>query len=113
MTSLTLRIELEPGGRIGPGKIELLEQIGATGSISAAGRAMNMSYKRAGDLVNELNTGFGAAVAAPKTGGRNGGGAALTPLGLLLVEQYRAIERIATQVAATQLAALQAQVVRR
>jgi molybdate transport system regulatory protein len=110
MPNLRLRIDLDPGGRIGPGKIELLEQIAATGSISAAGRAMNMSYKRAWDLVHELNTGFGAAVAAPKTGGKNGGGAALTPLGALLVEQYRSIERSAAEAAAAHLAIIQDQV---
>jgi molybdate transport system regulatory protein len=112
MPTLTLRIDLDPGGRIGPGKIQLLEQIGATGSISAAGRAMNMSYRRAWQLVNELNGSFGVEVAASKVGGKNGGGAALTPLGLLLVEQYRSIERSAATAAASQLATIQAQVMR-
>ncbi len=59
MPSLSLRIDLDPGGRIGPGKIELLEKIAAFGSISAAGRAMDMSYRRAWELVEELNTIFG------------------------------------------------------
>jgi hypothetical protein len=53
--SLSLRIDLSPEGRIGPGKIQLLENIRSCGSISAAGRAMNMSYKRAWDLVDEIN----------------------------------------------------------
>jgi len=43
--SLSLRIDL-PSGRIGPGKIDLLEAIDREGSISAAGRALGMSYKR-------------------------------------------------------------------
>ena len=47
LPSLSVRIDLDSEGRIGPGKIELLEQIKACGSISAAGRAMDMSYKRA------------------------------------------------------------------
>ena len=59
MPSLSLRINLDPDGRIGPGKIELLEQIAAFGSISAAARGMEMSYKHAWDLVEEMNQIFG------------------------------------------------------
>ena len=55
MPSLSLRINLDPDGRIGPGKIDLLEQIAAFGSISAAARGMDMSYKHAWDLVEELD----------------------------------------------------------
>ncbi|MCK9553170.1 MAG: LysR family transcriptional regulator, partial [Aquamicrobium sp.] len=59
MPSLTLRINLDPDGRIGPGKIELLEHIASFGSISAASRAMQMSYKHAWDLVEDMNRVFG------------------------------------------------------
>jgi molybdate transport system regulatory protein len=55
LPSLSVRIDLDPEGRIGPGKIALLEHIDKCGSISAAGRAMEMSYKRAWDLVDEIN----------------------------------------------------------
>src|SRR6476660_378561 len=55
LPSLSVRIDLDPEGRIGPGKIALLENIDKNGSISAAGRAMDMSYKRAWDLVDEIN----------------------------------------------------------
>ena len=55
MPSLSLRINLDPDGRIGPGKIELLEQIAAFGSISAGAAQMDMSYKHAWDLVEEMN----------------------------------------------------------
>src|SRR6476661_1840798 len=55
LPSLSVRIDLDPEGRIGPGKIQLLENIHTCGSISAAGRAMDMSYKRAWDLVDEIN----------------------------------------------------------
>ena len=55
LPSLSVRIDLDAEGRIGPGKIQLLEKIQACGSISAAGRAMDMSYKRAWDLVDEIN----------------------------------------------------------
>ncbi|MBN9146599.1 MAG: LysR family transcriptional regulator, partial [Nitrobacter sp.] len=71
--SLSLRIDLDSKGRIGPGKIELLESIQACGSISAAGRAMDMSYKRAWDLVDEINRICRQAAVARQTGGKNGG----------------------------------------
>jgi molybdate transport repressor ModE-like protein len=52
--SLKIRIDLDAEDRIGPGKIRLLEAIDTCGSISAAGRMMNMSYKHAWDLVDEI-----------------------------------------------------------
>jgi molybdate transport system regulatory protein len=107
---LSVRIDLDPEGRIGPGKIQLLENIHATGSISAAGRAMEMSYKRAWDLVDELNRICGRAAVERQTGGKNGGGANLTPFGLSLVERYRKIERAATTAARKQLTALKSEI---
>jgi molybdate transport system regulatory protein len=107
MPSLSLRIDFDGDGRIGPGKIALLEQIAATGSISAAGRAMNMSYKRAWQLVDEMNGMFRGELVSAQTGGKNGGGTALTPLGTALVARFRAIERAAAGAAARDLAALQ------
>ena len=75
------RVYLSPGVAVGPGKIDLLRQVDATRSISAAARAMGMSYKRAWQLVDVLNRDFGSPVVATATGGRGGGGATLTPLG--------------------------------
>ena len=104
--SLSVRIDLDPEGRIGPGKIQLLEQIHACGSISAAGRAMEMSYKRAWDLVDEINRICRHPAVARQTGGKNGGGAALTPFGLSLVARYRKIERDAASAVRKELLAL-------
>jgi molybdate transport system regulatory protein len=104
---LSIRIDLEPGGRIGPGKIALLEQVAATGSISAAARAMRMSYRRAWLLVEALNGLFREPVVATQTGGSHGGGASLTPFGRELVAAYRAVEREAHELAAARLAALE------
>lgn len=56
MAKLTIRVDLAPAGAVGPGKIRLLELVDETGSISAAGRAMNMSYRRAWLLIDELTT---------------------------------------------------------
>ena len=104
---LNLRIDFDGEDRIGPGKIELLENIDRHGSISAAGRAMDMSYKRAWDLVDEINRICGHAAVAPQTGGKNGGGAMLTPVGSSLVARYRRIERDAASAVRKELMALQ------
>lgn len=112
MASLSLRIDLDPGGRIGPGKVELLEAIAALGSISAAGRAMDMSYRRAWTLVEEINAVFGRPAVESQAGGRRGGGARLTALGVALVSGFRAVERAAAEAAAEHLAALQGEVAR-
>jgi molybdate transport system regulatory protein len=109
MPSLSLRIDLDRETRIGPGKIELLETIAACGSISAAGRQMGMSYRRAWDLVEALNRVFGKPVVVRQVGGKSGGGAHLTALGLALVAHYRAIEQAASAAAQPHLAAIEAE----
>ncbi len=106
LPSLSVRIDLDSDSRIGPGKIQLLEKIDSCGSISAAGRAMEMSYKRAWDLVDEINRICGQAAVVRQTGGKHGGGAALTPFGASLVERYRRIERAAVVAARKDLASL-------
>ncbi len=92
MANLSIRVDLSPSAAIGPGKIRLLELIEETGSISAAGRAMNMSYRRAWLLLDELNRIFREPVATTAHGGRAGGGASLTPFGKRVVEGYRKME---------------------
>lgn len=110
MPSLRLRILLDPDGHIGPGKVELLEGIARLGSISAAGRAMGMSYRRAWELVEEMNRIFGRPVAETQAGGRQGGGARLTDLGQCVVTRFRAAEAAADAAIAAEVAALQAAV---
>ncbi|MBX3566880.1 MAG: winged helix-turn-helix domain-containing protein [Rhizobiaceae bacterium] len=110
MPSLSLRINLDPDGRIGPGKIELLEKIAAYGSISEGARQMEMSYKHAWDLVEEMNKLFGKPLVAAQTGGKRGGGAQLTQVGLAVVTRFRAIERAATSAAAQHMEALQSEI---
>jgi len=107
MAKLTLRIDLAPHGAIGPGKVRLLELVGATGSISAAGRAMSMSYRRAWLLVDELNHIFKTPLVATRLGGAAGGGAALTPFGKTMVRHYRAMEGEAHVALRAHLRALQ------
>jgi molybdate transport system regulatory protein len=110
LPSLSVRIDLDREGRIGPGKIELLENIRKFGSISAAGRAMDMSYKRAWDLVDEINRICRQAAVERQTGGKNGGGAALTPFGISLVARYRKIEREAASAVRKELLGLQSDI---
>jgi molybdate transport system regulatory protein len=108
MAQLSLRIDLSPGHRLGPGKIFLLEQIRSTGSISAAGRAMGMSYRRAWQLVHALNRTFRAPVVETKLGGKAGGGAELTDFGENLVSVYRDMELTAHHTLRERLAELEA-----
>src|SRR5258708_13682340 len=92
LPSLSVRIDLDSEGRIGPGKIQLLENIRECGSISAAGRAMNMSYKRAWDLVDEINRICRRAAVPRQTGAKNRGRAQLTHFGAPLVARYGELE---------------------
>jgi molybdate transport system regulatory protein len=108
MPRLSIRIDFDDEGRLGPGKVTLLERIAREGSISAAGRSMNMSYKRAWELVSEINRTFEAPLVLAQTGGRAGGGAQLTKRGQELIRHYRAIERKALSATAQHVKALQA-----
>lgn len=107
MAHVVIRLDLAQGRRIGPGKIALLEQIDATGSISAAGRALGMSYRRAWRLVEELDLMFTQPVVASHPGGTGGGGTALTIFGRTLVRSYREIEARAQDEARGPLADLE------
>jgi molybdate transport system regulatory protein len=90
---LTIRLDLGAGIRVGPGKIALLEAVDAEGSISGAGRKLQMSYNRAWDLIEDLNKSFGGKLVSKAPGGSNGGGAHLTDGGRALVKHYRTIEK--------------------
>lgn len=105
---LSIRLDLASGARVGPGKIALLEEIARSGSISAAGRALRMSYRRAWELVEDLNRHMGVPVVAAVTGGSGGGGARLTDAGAALVAAYRAIESATEAAASPHLAQLAA-----
>ena len=107
MARLTVRVDLGTGGALGPGKIRLLELIQDKGSISAAGRAMRMSYRQAWLLVDALNRSFGQALVSKQAGGKSGGGARLTPLGRRIVQRYRAIEKDAAEAVAQHLRVLE------
>jgi len=106
--SVQFRLRIVRGDDIavGPGKVDLLEAIAATGSITAAAKTLGMSYRRAWLLVDTMNRCFATSVVAAETGGTRGGGARLTPLGSDVVRRYRAAEAKAAEGAAADLAAL-------
>lgn len=99
----SLRIEFGPDQRIGPGKVRLLELVAETGSISAAAREMEMSYRRAWLLIDEMNHMFKEPVIAAVTGGAHGGGARLTDLGEGIIAAYRAVEADSVQILSKRL----------
>ena len=107
-TGPRLRVVIEPEVAIGPGKADLLESVRDTGSISAAGRKLGMSYRRAWLLIDELNQHLGAPVVEAQTGGAKGGGATLTATGTEVLTRYRNMETVCRQAIAADMQALRA-----
>lgn len=103
-----LKVRLYAAGEIalGPGKADLLEAIAREGSISAAGRALGMSYRRAWLLMDTMNRCFKEPLVETGKGGLRGGGATLTPFGMKVLARYRALERKAAQAIRRDMAAL-------
>jgi molybdate transport system regulatory protein len=90
--SIRFRIDFGSKSGVGPGKIALLEQLEYCGSLSQAARNLNMSYRRAWQLLESLNSSFVEPLVLTSTGGRGGGGAKLTLLGERLIHVYRAFD---------------------
>lgn len=82
---------------LGPGKVDLLETIRETGSISSAARQLGLSYRRAWEMVDVMNRCFAGPLVGCAVGGRGGGGAVLTERGRLVIAAYRAMERKAVK----------------
>lgn len=99
---LKLNVQLLRGGEpaIGAGKAMVLQAVDREGSISAAGRALGMSYRRIWLLVDSLNKSWIEPVVATRVGGGTASGAELTPFGRTLLATYVALE--ADMVAAAQ-----------
>jgi len=103
---LKLRYVLPDGSWLGPGKADLLQGIAETGSISAAGRRLGMSYKRAWGLVEALNGMFPLPLVAASRGGAAHGGADLTEAGREVLRLYRSMQARADAAVADEAAAL-------
>ena len=101
---LHVRILTEDAIAFGPGKAELLEAIHRTGSISQAAKSMNMSYRRAWQLVDTMNQCFQSALVETQTGCSHGGGAVLSEFGLQVLQKFRQMEQKAKQTLADEFA---------
>ncbi len=103
---IRFRIDFNAQCAIGPGKIELLEGIARTGSLSQAAREMDMSYRRAWLLLDSINKSFDEPLVNAKTGGVDGGGAQLTDFGAEVIRSFRDLEKSIGALAARDLAAV-------
>ena len=106
VASFRLRISAGERLAIGPGKIALLEAIGDTGSLTAAARHLDMSYRRAWLLLDELNRSLKKPAVESAIGGAHGGGSQLTDTGRALVAHYRGVEVTAADACAGELGKL-------
>jgi molybdate transport system regulatory protein len=102
-TRISLRVDFGDTVRVGPGKVQLLELIAEFGSISAAARAMDMSYRRAWLLVASLNRAFVQQVVATRPGGKADQRAEVTPFGRQLIDRFRSMEAAVHEVIARDL----------
>jgi molybdate transport system regulatory protein len=100
---LRFRLVLGRSIAVGPGKADLLAAVAETGSITAAGRSMGMSYKRAWYLLDTMNKCFREPLVSASKGGKGHGGAHLTPIGEQVLSLYRTIEARAAEAAAKEL----------
>ena len=93
-TACLPRLRVIAGDQIalGPGKVNLLEEIDRSGSISKAARKLGLSYRRAWTLVDTMNKSFKSSLVEGSAGGKKGGGAQLTPLGKKMAKVYRSME---------------------
>jgi len=105
---LRLRLTFDNGLVLGPGKADLLQGIAEEGSISAAGRRMKMSYKRAWMLVEDMNAAFVSPLVESSRGGQKGGGASLTDAGEAVLAEFRSLEALVLERGAAQIRTLSA-----
>jgi molybdate transport system regulatory protein len=101
-----IKIEFANDLKLGRGKVRLLELVAETGSISAAARKMNMSYRRAWLLMDELNHMFGRDVIETVAGGSGGGGAHVTEFGMRVIGVFRVLESEADSLVQSRIAEL-------
>jgi molybdate transport system regulatory protein len=108
-----IRIMFRKAIAMGPGKADLLRAIADTGSISAAARQLEMSYRRAWLLVDTMNQCFRHPLVETATGGKSGGGARVTEFGLEVLERYQHMEARASAAVSSELKDFAALMVKR
>jgi molybdate transport system regulatory protein len=108
MIDLHVYLIIAPDTRIGHGKVTLLEKVASAGSISAAARQTGMTYRRAWELIDQMNKAFGHPLVSGHVGGS--GGAELTDLGRDVIVRFRRIESEARALAAPHMSAWQSQI---
>ncbi|HLY68966.1 MAG TPA: hypothetical protein VKR53_04510 [Puia sp.] len=86
---------IECGSRkfFGPGPMELLERIEASGSINKAAKQMGMSYKKSWEIINRLNKNAARSLVETKAGGKKGGGSSISPEAKQLIAQYKKMRK--------------------
>jgi molybdate transport system regulatory protein len=89
----TLWMECEGERFFGPGRVELLEHIETTGSISKAAKLMDMSYKKAWQMINALNTQATKPFVITQSGGEKGGGSVVTPEAKELIAYHQQLRK--------------------
>ncbi len=99
-----IKVDFGEGLRLGAGKVRLLEMVAETGSISAAARAMDMSYRRAWLLIEELNEIFKVPVVETAAGGSGGGGTKITAHGTRLIAAFQELQIKADALVVTNMA---------
>ncbi len=90
-------LETDSGILLGRGRLKLLLAIKEHGSINKAAKSIDMSYKKAWKLIDQLNKNASGAVVEKSTGGKGGGGTFITPFGLLLIQHFEAVNKRCTQ----------------
>ncbi len=90
---LKIKIEVHDNFNIGPGKITLMESIISCGSISSAAKKMGMSYRKAWNLVKEINDASKKNIIITHTGGKGAGGAKISSDGISFIKAFRNIEK--------------------
>jgi molybdate transport system regulatory protein len=109
---LRLRVYLGEDHSLGPGKVQLLEAVRELGSITSAARSMDMAYRHAWELIDDMNRCFRSPVVATASGGATRGGARVTAFGEEVIRRFRAMEQATRTATAADLASLEAEVAR-
>lgn len=98
MIEATITLQSDDIAGVGRERIRLLQAVAREGSISAAAKAVGLSYRAAWDALEAMSNLFGQPLLATKSGGSRGGGAALTPTGVRIIEAYARLEAEMTRV---------------